>query len=134
MFSKSAIWVVVALLLFMLFKNFDGPGTSGSSKSIPYSELLDEVKAQRIKDVLIQGSLITATRSDDSKVTATLTGLDRGLIGDLRDNNVKFDVKPAEEQSFLQTIFISASGCSSCARCKAAARAAPSPSVNRRRA
>jgi cell division protease FtsH len=107
MFSKSAIWVVVALLLFMLFKNFDGPGTSGSSKSIPYSELLDEVKAQRIKDVLIQGSLITATRSDDSKVTATLTGLDRGLIGDLRDNNVKFDVKPAEEQSFLQTIFIS---------------------------
>ena len=107
MFSKSAIWVVVALLLFMLFKNFDGPGTSGTKQSITYSELLDEVKAQRIKEVLIQGYQITATRSDDSKVTTTRTDLDHGLIGDLRDNNVKFDVKVPEEQGFLQTVFIS---------------------------
>src|SRR5437763_975146 len=33
--------------------------------------------------------------------------LDRGLIGDLRDNNVHFDVKPPEEPSFLQQVFIS---------------------------
>ncbi|MGZ5146950.1 MAG: ATP-dependent zinc metalloprotease FtsH, partial [Burkholderiales bacterium] len=31
----------------------------------------------------------------------------RGLIGDLRDNNVHFDVKPPEEPSFLQQVFIS---------------------------
>jgi cell division protease FtsH len=107
MFSKSAIWVVVALLLFMLFKQFDNHSVAGGSKTIAYSELLDDVKAKKIKDVVIEGSSITATRQDDSKVRATATMLDRGLIGDLRDNNVHFDVKPPEEPSFLQQVFIS---------------------------
>jgi len=107
MFSKSAIWVVVALLLFMLFKQFDNHSVAGGSKTIAYSELLDDVKAKRIKDVVIEGSSITATRNDDTKVRTTATMLDRGLIGDLRDNNVRFDVKPPEEPSFLQQVFIS---------------------------
>jgi cell division protease FtsH len=107
MFSKSAIWVVVALLLFMLFKQFDNHSVAGGAKTIAYSELLDDVKAKRIKDVVIEGSSITATRNDDSKVRTTATMLDRGLIGDLRDNNVRFDVKPPEEPSFLQQVFIS---------------------------
>jgi cell division protease FtsH len=107
MFSKSAIWVVVALLLFMLFKQFDNHSVAGGSKTIAYSELLDDVKARKIKDVVIEGSSITATRQDDSKVRTTATMLDRGLIGDLRDNNVHFDVKPPEEPSFLQQVFIS---------------------------
>ncbi|WP_296944825.1 ATP-dependent zinc metalloprotease FtsH [uncultured Massilia sp.] len=107
MFSKSAIWVVVALLLFMLFKQFDNHSTAGGSKTIAYSELLDDVKAKKIKDVVIEGSSITATRTDDTKVRTTATMLDRGLIGDLRDNNVRFDVKPPEEPSFLQQVFIS---------------------------
>jgi len=107
MFSKSAIWVVVALLLFMLFKQFDTHSVAGGSKTIAYSELLDEVKARRIKEVLIEGTNITATRADDTKVRATATGLDRGLIGDLRENGVRFDVKPPEEPSFLQQVFIS---------------------------
>ena len=107
MFSKSAIWVVVALLLFMLFKQFDTHSVAGGSKTIAYSELLDEVKARRIKEVVIEGANITATRADDTKVRATATGLDRGLIGDLRNANVRFDVKPPEEPSFLQQVFIS---------------------------
>ncbi|MGJ7915449.1 ATP-dependent zinc metalloprotease FtsH [Massilia sp. LXY-6] len=107
MFSKSAIWVVVALLLFMLFKQFDNHSVAGGSKTIAYSELLDDVKAKKIKDVVIEGSSITATRQDDTKVRTTATMLDRGLIGDLRDNNVRFDVKPPEEPSFLQQVFIS---------------------------
>ncbi|MDN4056297.1 MULTISPECIES: ATP-dependent zinc metalloprotease FtsH [unclassified Massilia] len=107
MFSKSAIWVVVALLLFMLFKQFDNHSTSGGAKTIAYSELLDNVKAKKVKDVTIEGSSITAVLTDDSKVRTTATMLDRGLIGDLRDNNVRFDVKPPEEPSFLQQVFIS---------------------------
>ncbi|KQW87138.1 cell division protein FtsH [Massilia sp. Root418] len=107
MFSKSAIWVVVALLLFMLFKQFENHGTAAGSKTIAYSDLLDEVKARHIKDVVIEGNTITATKDDGSKVRTTSTYLDRGLIGDLRDNNVRFDVKPPEEPSFLQQVFVS---------------------------
>ena len=75
MFSKSAIWVVVALLLFMLFKQFDNHSVAGGSKTIAYSELLDDVKARRVKDVVIEGANITATRTDDTKVRATATML-----------------------------------------------------------
>jgi cell division protease FtsH len=107
MFSKSAIWVVVALLLFMLFKQFENHGTAAGSKTIAYSDLLDEVKARHVKDVVIEGNTITATKDDGSKVRTTSTYLDRGLIGDLRDNNVRFDVKPPEEPSFLQQVFVS---------------------------
>nr|WP_187358676.1 ATP-dependent zinc metalloprotease FtsH [Pseudoduganella aquatica] len=107
MFSKSAIWVVVALLLFMLFKQFENHGTAAGSKTIAYSDLLDDVKGRRVKDVVIEGNVITATKDDGSKVRTTSTYLDRGLIGDLRDNNVHFDVKPPEEPSFLQQVFVS---------------------------
>ena len=107
MFSKSAIWVVVALLLFMLFKQFDNHSTTGGSKTIAYSELLDDIKARRLKDVVIEGQNITALRADDTKVRATATGLDKGLVSDLVNNGSHFDIKPPEEAGFLQQIFIS---------------------------
>jgi cell division protease FtsH len=107
MFSKSAIWVVVALLLFMLFKQFENHSVAGGSKTIAYSELLDEVKSRHIKDVVIEGQNIVATKVDDSKVRATATLLDRGLVGDLINNGVHFDIKPPEEPGFLQQVFIS---------------------------
>ncbi len=106
MFSKSAIWVVVILLLFMLFKNFDTQGSAGGVKAIAYSELLNEVKTNRIKDVPIEGTSITATRTDDTKVRTTATIFDRGLVSDLVNANVRFDVRPPEEPSFLQAVFI----------------------------
>jgi cell division protease FtsH len=107
MFSKSAIWVVVALLLFMLFKQFENHSVAGGSKTIAYSELLDEVKSRRIKEVVIEGQNIIATKIDDTKVRATASMLDRGLVGDLVNNGVRFDIKPPEEPGFLQQVFIS---------------------------
>ena len=50
MFSKAAIWVVIALVLFTVFKQFDERGLAGGATPIPYSDFLDEVKSQRIRD------------------------------------------------------------------------------------
>jgi cell division protease FtsH len=44
---------------------------------------------------------------DGKKVKSGITILDRGLIGDMLNNGVKFDIKQPEEQSFLSQIFIS---------------------------
>jgi cell division protease FtsH len=106
-FSKSAIWVVVALVLFTVFKQFDGRALSSGATLIPYSDFLDEVKARRIKDATIEERSIVATTTDGKKIKAAITYLDRGLIGDLVNNGVKFDVKQPEEQSFLSQVFIS---------------------------
>ncbi|MFZ6686230.1 ATP-dependent zinc metalloprotease FtsH [Undibacterium sp. SXout11W] len=109
MFSKAAIWVVVALVLFTLFKQFEGKaGTSGMA-SVPYSEFLDEVKAKHIKEVTIDDSTRTviAVTNEGKKIKSQGTIFDRGLVGDLVANGIKFDSKPAEEQSFLSQVFIS---------------------------
>ncbi|MGV8899642.1 MAG: ATP-dependent zinc metalloprotease FtsH [Burkholderiaceae bacterium] len=107
MFSKTAIWVVIALVLFTVFKQFDSRGMTAGATPIQYSDFLDEVKSQRIKEVVIEDRSIIATTSDGKKVKTTVTYLDRGLIGDLVNNGVKFDIKQPEEQSFLSQIFIS---------------------------
>ena len=107
MFSKAAIWVVIALVLFTVFKQFDERGLAGGATPIPYSDFLDEVKAQRIREATIEDRTIIAITNDGKKIKATTTNLDRGLIGDLVNNGVKFDVKQPEPPSFLSQIFIS---------------------------
>ncbi len=109
-FSKVAVWLVIGLVLFTVFKQFDTRGAAGANV-MGYSEFLDEVQAKRIKSAMIQegqgGTEIVAVTIDDRKVRATATYLDRGLVGDLRANGVKFDVKPREEGSLLMTLLVS---------------------------
>ena len=108
-FSKIAVWMVIAMVLFTVFKQFDGQRVAGAGY-MGYSEFLDEVKAQRIKSATISespgGTEITAVTVDDRRVRTTATYLDRGLVGDLIANDVKFDVKPREEGSLLMTLLV----------------------------
>ncbi|MGZ3157826.1 MAG: ATP-dependent zinc metalloprotease FtsH [Burkholderiaceae bacterium] len=106
MFSKVAVWVVVALVLFMVFKQFDSRSVSAGAVSVPYSEFLDDLKAKQIKEATIEERSIVATTVDGKKIKTAITYLDRGLIGDLVNNGVKFDVKQPEEQSFLLQILV----------------------------
>ena len=59
------------------------------------------MRGKRIKAVTLQegqgGTEIVAITNDDRKLRTTATYLDRGLVGDLITNDVKFDVKPREE-------------------------------------
>jgi cell division protease FtsH len=109
-FSKIAVWLVIALVLFTVFKQFDTRGAAGASV-MGYSDFLEEVRNKRIKNAVIQegqgGTEIVAITTDDRKVRTTATYLDRGLVGDLINNGVKFDVKPREEGSLLMTLLVS---------------------------
>ena len=107
MFSKTAIWVAIALVLFTVFKQFDDRSIGSGATPIPYSDFLDEVKAQRIREATIEDRTIIALTNDGKKIKATTTNLDRGLIGDLVNNGVKFDVRQPEPPSFLSQVFIS---------------------------
>ena len=109
-FSKIAVWMVIAMVLFTVFKQFDGR-TSASAGTVGYSEFLDLVKSGGLKTATIQegpgGTDIVAITTDDRRVRTTATYLDRGLVGDLINNNVKFDVRPREEGSLLMTLLVS---------------------------
>ncbi|MGE8492065.1 MULTISPECIES: ATP-dependent zinc metalloprotease FtsH [Comamonas] len=109
-FSKIAVWLVIAMVLFTVFKQLDNRAGASANK-IPYSEFLQDVRNGRIKTATLQespaGTVITATTGDDRKLQTTATYMDRGLIGDLINNNVKFDVKEREEGSLLMSLLIS---------------------------
>ena len=110
MFAKAALWMVIALVLFTVFKPFEGRQRPGE-RTLPYSEFLTEVKSGRIKMVEIRESGVTpeivATTQEGERLRTIGTVLDRGLMGDLINGGVKVDVKPREEQSLLTSIFVS---------------------------
>jgi len=109
-FSKIAVWLVIAMVLFTVFKQFDTRPATGAGY-LGYSDFLEEVRGNRIKSAIIQegqsGTEIVAVTTDDRKVRTTATYLDRGLVGDLIANDVKFDVRPREEGSLLMTLLVS---------------------------
>ena len=102
--------MVIAMVLFTVFKQFEGRTAAGVG-NVGYSEFIQEVQARRIKSATISeganGTEIIAITNDDRRIRTTATYLDRGLVGDLLANNVKFDVKPREESSFLMTLLVS---------------------------
>jgi cell division protease FtsH len=78
---------------------------------VAYSTFLEEVRNKRIDRVDIQesgnGIDITAYTTDGKTEHITGSLLDRGLTGDLLANNVKFDIKPREEQGILTSLLLS---------------------------
>ncbi|MDR3369721.1 ATP-dependent zinc metalloprotease FtsH [Rhodoferax sp.] len=109
-FSKIAVWMVIAMVLFTVFKQFDARPTAGAGY-VGYSDFLDEVRNNHIKSAVIMegqsGTEILAVTSDERHIRTTATYLDRGLVGDLIANDVKFDVRPKEEGSVLMTLLVS---------------------------
>jgi cell division protease FtsH len=109
-FSKIAVWLVIGLVLFTVFKQFDTHSGAGGS-TLGYSDFLEEVRNKNIKSAVIQegqgGTEIFALTTDERRIKTTATYLDRGLVGDLIANGVKFDVKPREEGSLLMTLLVS---------------------------
>jgi cell division protease FtsH len=113
-FSKVAVWLVIALVLFTVFKQFDRGVPAGNQ--IGYSDFLEEVRAKRIKRWCCRRTRAAAPRSsplttDDKRLRSTATYLDRGLVGDLIANGVKFDVKPREEPSLLMSLLSAGARC-----------------------
>ena len=51
-FSKVAVWLVIALVLFTVFKQFDR--SASQSGMIGYSDFLEEVRGKRSKSVQLQ--------------------------------------------------------------------------------
>jgi cell division protease FtsH len=106
MAKNLVLWVIIALVLMMVFKNFDNSAMSGK---IPYSKFISEVKTGRIAKVDIAGREITGRYSDDNKVFKTYSPEDdnRSMIGTLLDNNVEIEGMEPNGNSFWAHALIS---------------------------
>ena len=108
-FSKIAVWLVIALVLFTVFKSFNNGQTQ--SGRIDYSEFLESVRNKQVARAEIQEGInsveIVANMTDGKQVHTTGMVDDRGLTKDLIDNNVKFNVKQREEQGMFTQLLLS---------------------------
>jgi len=72
-FSKIAVWLVIALVLFTVFKQFDGrPVTSGDT--VTYTQFMQDAKSGRINKVDIQGDTIYVTPEAGRSYSLTSPG------------------------------------------------------------
>jgi cell division protease FtsH len=103
-FSKAAIWLVIALVLFTVFKQFDTRQARGAD--MPYSQFMVEAREGRIDSVVVDGRTLRV-RAKDGRHLVVYTPSDIWMVGDLMKYGVQVNAKPEEEQSMLLNIFVS---------------------------
>jgi cell division protease FtsH len=103
-FSKVAIWMVIALVLFTVFKQFDGRATT--AESVTYTQFMSDAQAGRISKVDIQGDTLYVTPDAGRPYSLTSPG-DLWMVPELVKSGVQVSGKAREEPSFLTSLFIS---------------------------
>src|SRR6187399_291446 len=88
-----ALWVIIVLLLLALFTLFQNPGQRASSQDISFSQLLNEVDAGKVRDVLIQGPDIHGTFTD-GRSFQTYAPSDPTLVQRLYGKGVAITARP----------------------------------------
>ena len=85
--------IVVVLLLLALFTLFQKPGHRAQSQEISFSQLLSEVDAGRVRDVVIQGPEIYGTFTD-GRGFQTYAPSDPMLVQRLHGKGVSITARP----------------------------------------
>ena len=98
------LWMVIALVLMMVFNNFEP--VDSKTKSKDYSEFIAEVQQGQVDKVRIEGRDIEYNTKNGEQFVTYNPG-DTGLIGDLLKHKVTIISNPPERQSLLVQIFIS---------------------------
>ena len=100
-FSKVAIWLVIAMVLFTAFKQFERP----TSPNVTYSQFMQDVRDGKVNRVEIQGNNLTVTPKDGQAYNI-VSPSDLWMVSDLLKYNVQVVGKPPEQQSLLVTLFV----------------------------
>ncbi len=95
--QKVGVWLVVGLVLFTVFKQFDKPR---AQENITYSQFMEDAKNGKVKRVDVQGRNIQVTPIDGQKYSVVSPG-DIWMVGDLMKYGVQVTGKADEEQSLL---------------------------------
>jgi cell division protease FtsH len=101
-----ALWVIIALLLVVLFNLFQPGGTQRSATQVAYSDFISEVNGGRVRDVVIQGRIVSGQLTD-GRAFQTYTPEDPSLVSRLTDKGVRVNAKPEEGDNPLVHILLS---------------------------
>jgi cell division protease FtsH len=91
------VWLIVGLVLFTVFKQFDKPR---AQESVTYSQFMEDAKNGKVKRVDVQGRNIQVISMEGQKYSVLSPG-DIWMVGDLMKYGVQVTGKAEEEQSLL---------------------------------
>ncbi len=105
MTKNLVLWVIIAMILMAVFKNFT-PSDSNSAKELEYSTFLSDVKQGRVDKVVIDGRTIKGDFTNGDNFI-TYAPDDPKLVDDLVTAGVTIVAQKEESPSVLMQIFIS---------------------------
>ena len=103
-FSKVAVWMIIALVLFTVFKQFET--REPTSGGVTYTQFMQDAREGRISSVDIQGDVLHVRPQNGRPYTITSPG-DIWMVSDLLESGVQVSGKQREEPSLLMSIFVS---------------------------
>jgi cell division protease FtsH len=98
------LWVIVAIILMSVFNNLSN---TNQDSRMSYSEFMQNVQQNQVRDVVISGRNINGTLQTGTRFSTYSPETDNSaMIGDLMKHGVKINAKPVEQSIWTQ-IFIS---------------------------
>ena len=107
-YQKLALWLVFGLILVFTWSYFNT--TAQPIQEISYSDFVQEVRQNQVREVRIQGEEITGVYVGGEGVDGqfkTYAPEDPELISFLRDSQVVIEVEPPEKNSYLVQFLLS---------------------------
>ncbi|MBP2151393.1 MULTISPECIES: ATP-dependent zinc metalloprotease FtsH [Xanthobacter] len=103
-----ALWVIIVLLLLALFSLFNSPGQRTNANEISFSQLLNDVDAGKVREVVIEGPNITGTYSDRSGSFQTYAPNDPSLVQRLYGKGVQITARaPSDNVPWFVSLLLS---------------------------
>ncbi len=100
------LWVIIALVLLTVFKNFDG--MQSSTQKVNYSDFISQVDNGQVSRVVIDGYTLNGTYANNERFEVNLppTIRDNRLMDDMLHNGVQVEAKPIEKQSIWSQLLV----------------------------
>jgi cell division protease FtsH len=108
-FGKLAIWLMIGVVLFSVFKQFEG-NKRASEPTMSYTKLMEEAKAKRIDKVEItrqNGAQVLNVLTKDAKTYTLVSPSDIYMVNDLIKEGVDVSAKVEEDKGLLSSLFFS---------------------------
>ncbi|WP_027707250.1 ATP-dependent zinc metalloprotease FtsH [Zooshikella ganghwensis] len=106
MAKNLVLWLIIALVLLTVFKNFGN--MQSSTKEISYSDFVTYIENKQVSKVEIDGSKVNGRFTDNQtfETNLPLAIRDDKLMDDLLRNQVEVSVKPIEKQSIWTQLLV----------------------------
>ncbi|MDZ7811692.1 MAG: ATP-dependent zinc metalloprotease FtsH [Ideonella sp.] len=102
--SKVALSLVIAFVLFSVFKQFEKPR---ANEQVTYTQFLEDARQGKVKRVEVQGRTLKVTPADGGQNFTLTSPGDLWMVNDLMKYGVQVTAKPEEEPSLLTSLLLS---------------------------